>query len=128
MRIQEHWDKAMRLEATRERKLDKDEDYELVIWACIHGGAHLANITLHSLCVTEERFDLIHSNIPEHDLKGPAPMAELLADLKSIEDLGPRYVRGIEPIDAAVVKACLAAYQKVRKHAEASRARAGGAR
>jgi hypothetical protein len=128
MRIQEHWDKAMRLEATREKKLVSKADYELLIWACIHGGAHLANVALHGMGVTEESFDLIHSNIPKHDLKGPAPMAELLATLKTIEDLGPRYVRGIEPIDAAAVKACLAAYQKVREHAAAVRARAGGAR
>lgn len=117
----------MRLEATRLGKLDTAEDYEIVIWSCIHGGAHLANVALHRMGVTDESFDLIHSNIPEHDLKGPAPLAELLATLKSIEDLGPRFVRGIEPIDRAAVQACLAAYAKVKGYAEAALGRQGEA-
>ena len=127
MRIEDHWNKAMRLEATRRGKLDTDEDYEIVIWSCIHGGAHLANVVLHKLGVTEEGFDLIHSNIPEHNLKGPAPMAELLVTLKSIEDMGPRFVRGIEPIDKTAVQGCLSAYAKVRAYAEAALGRKGGA-
>jgi hypothetical protein len=126
MRIEDHWNKALRLEATRKRKLDRQEDYEIVIWSCIHGGAHLANIALHKLGVTDESFDLIHSNIPEHDLKGPAPVAEMLATLKSIEDLGPRFVRGIEPFDIKAVDACLAAYDKVKGYAEAALKRTGG--
>ena len=125
MRIEDHWNKALRLEATRKGKLDRDADYEVVIWSCIHGGAHLANIALHKLGVTDETFDLIHSNIPEHDLKGPAPVAEMLATLKSIEDLGPRFVRGIEPFDAKAVQACLAAYDKVKGYAEAALKRDG---
>src|SRR5207302_10682550 len=112
--IEDHWHEAMRLEATRTQKLDAPDDYELVIWSCIHGGAHLANIALHKLGVTDESFDLIHSNIPEHNLKGPAPVAELLATLKSIEDLGPRFVRGIEPFDEKAMKQCVAAYDKVK--------------
>lgn len=127
MRIEDHWKKAMRLEATRDGKLDSDEDYEIVIWSCIHGGAHLANVALHKMGVTDESFDLIHSNIPEHNLKGPAPMAELLATLKSIEDLGPRFVRGIESIDRTAVQKCLAAYAKVKGYAEVALARKEGA-
>jgi len=127
VRIEDHWDKAMRLEATRTSKLDTDDDYEIVIWSCIHGGAHLANVCLHKMGITEESFDLIHSNIPEHNLSGPAPIAELLATLKSIEDLGPRFVRGIEPIDRAAVQGCLAAYGKVRAYAEVALGRKGGA-
>lgn len=125
MRIEDHWNKAMRLEATRKRKLDTTDDYEIVIWSCIHGGAHLANIALHSLGVTDEGFDLIHSNIPEHNLRGPAGVAEMLAILKSIEDLGPRFVRGIEPLDVKAVQACLSAYDKVKGFAEAARNKTG---
>lgn len=127
MRIEDHWNKAMRLEATRKRKLDTTDDYEIVIWSCIHGGAHLANIALHSLGVTDEGFDLIHSNIPEHNLRGPAGVAEMLAILKSIEDLGPRFVRGIEPLDVKAVQACLSAYDKVKGFAEAARNETGEA-
>src|SRR5207237_7950528 len=107
MRIEDHWHKAMRLEATRTQKLDAPDDYELVIWSCVHGGAHLANVALHKLGVTDESFDLIHSNIPEHDLKGPAPVEELHSTLKSIEALVPRVVRGIEPVDAKADKHCV---------------------
>lgn len=118
MRIEDHWNKAMRLEATRTQKLDQNEDYEILIWSCIHGGAHLANIALHRMGVTDESFDLIHSNIPEHNLQGSDAVAEMLATLKSIEDLGPRFVRGIEPMDMKVVEVCLAAYAQVKTFAE----------
>ena len=127
MRIEDHWNKAMRLEATRKQKLDRTEDYEIVIWSCIHGGAHLANVALHKLGVTEECFDLIHSNIPEHNLQAPAAAGEMLATLRSIEDLGPRFVRGIEPLDMKAVEACLAAYDKVKNFAEATLNRKGEA-
>jgi hypothetical protein len=118
MRIQDHWAKAMRLEATRTAKLDKHDDYELVIWTCIHGGAHLANVALHKLGITEDSFDLIHSNIPELNRTLPAEAAGMLATLKSIEDLGPRFVRGSERIKPQDVDSCLSAYSKVKAFAE----------
>ena len=118
MRIEDHWAKAKRLERTRSAKLDTRNDYEIVIWSCIHGGAHLANIALHQLGVTEESFDLIHSDIPEMNRALPPEAAAMLATLKSIETLGPRFVRGIEPPDPAAVAACLAAYDKVKAFAE----------
>lgn len=118
MRIGDHWLKAKRLEATRTTKLNKHDDYELVIWSCIHGGAHLANVALHKLGVTEETFDLIHSNIPELNRTVPPDVADMLATLKSIEDLGPRFVRGIEPIAPEEVESCLTAYSKVKAFSE----------
>lgn len=117
MRIEDHWAKARRLEATRNKKLNTRDDYEIVIWSCIHGGAHLVNVALHRLGVTEESFDLIHSDIPELNRPVPPDAAAMLATLKSIETLGPRFVRGIEPPDPAAVKACLAAYDKVKAFA-----------
>jgi hypothetical protein len=117
MRIEEHWSKAERLEHTRSGKLDITEDYEIVIWSCIHGGAHLANVVLHKLGVTEEDFDLIHSDIPELNRIVPPEAAAMLATLKSIETLGPRFVRGIEPPDRVTVDSCLAAYSKVKTFA-----------
>lgn len=118
MRIEDHWSKAGRLEATRTTKLSQHDDYEMVIWSCIHGGAHLANVALHKLGVTEETFDLIHSNIPELNRTVPQDVAGMLAILKSIEDLGPRFVRGIEPIDPEEVESCLNAYSRVKAFAE----------
>jgi len=126
MRIEDHWAKARRLERTRSGKLDTRDDYEIVIWSCIHGGAHLANVALHQLGVTEESFDLIHSDIPELNRAVPPDAAEMLATLKSIEMLGPRFVRGIEPVDPAAMKSCLAAYDKVRAFAEKLIGKNGG--
>ena len=129
MRIEDHWAKARRLEATRNWKLDTRADHEIVIWSCIHGGAHLANVILHRLGVTEDSFDLIHSDIPDLNRAVPPEAAAMLATLKSIETLGPRFVRGIEPPDPATIKACLAAYGKVRAFAEKLlRQRKGGRR
>lgn len=118
MRIAEHWSKAQRLEASRTTKLSKLDDYEIVIWSCIHGGAHLANVVLHKLGITEEAFDLIHSNIPELARPVPPEVADMLSTLKSIEDLGPRFVRGIEPLDPQAVERCLTAYREVKSFAE----------
>lgn len=118
MRAEEHWAKARRLEATRTAKLNDKDDYEITIWSCIQGGAQLANVVLHKAGVTEETFDLIHSDMPELNREVPPAVAEMLAILKSIEDFGPRFVRGIEPIDPHAVRNCLAAYGKVRAYAE----------
>jgi hypothetical protein len=126
MRIEDHWAKALRLEATRSGKLDTRDDYEIVVWSCIHGGAHLANVALHRLGVTEESFDLIHSDIPEMNRELPPEAAAMLATLKSVETLGPRFVRGIEPPDPAAVQACLAAYDKVKAFAERVMNQKGG--
>ena len=118
MRAEEHWAKANRLEETRTTKLSEKDDYEVVIWSCIHGGAHLANVALHKLGITNDTFDLIHSNIPELNRELPSDVAEMLVTLKSIEDCGPRFVRGIEPFDPQAVGNCLAAYGKVKAYAE----------
>ncbi|MBI3937611.1 MAG: hypothetical protein HY323_11590 [Betaproteobacteria bacterium] len=118
MRAEEHWAKARRLETTRTTKLNDKDDYEIIIWSCIQGGAQLANVVLHKAGITKETFDLIHANMPELNREVPPAVAEMLAILKSIEDLGPRFVRGIEPIDPQAVRNCLAAYGKVRAYAE----------
>lgn len=118
MRIEDHWAKAGRLESTRRGKLDTREDYELVIWSCIHGGAHLANAALHRLGVTDEAFDLVHSDTPTLNRAVPPDAAEMLATLKSIEDLGPQFIRGAELPDPAAVNSCLAAYDRVKAFAQ----------
>lgn len=130
MRIKDHWEKAARLEASRAKGLNGRDDYELIIWSCIQGGAQLASVILHARGITDENQDQIHSNIrrlfiednqdhdhpdsPELNQELPHHITEMLAVLKSIEDLGPRFVRGIEPIKPEVVKSCLDAYDKVK--------------
>ena len=114
MRAEQHWEKAARLEASRAKGLNDRDDYELIIWSCIQGGAQLANVILHGRGVTDENQDQIHSNIPELKQGLPRDIAEILVVLKSIEALGPRFVRGIEPIKPEVVRSCLDAYKKVK--------------
>lgn len=114
MRAEEHWAKAARLEASRAKGLNDRDDYELVIWSCIQGGAQLANVILHGRGITSDNQDQIHSDIPELKRELPRDITEILAVLKSTEDLGPRFVRGIEPIEPEVVRNCVDAYEKVK--------------
>lgn len=114
MRAQEHWDKAARLEASRARAMNAEEDYEMIIWSCIHGGAQLANVVLHRREITGESEDQIHTDVPELKRELPHDVADFLAVLKSIENLGPRFIRGIEPIDPGVVKSCLDSYEQLK--------------
>ena len=118
MRAEEHWAKAARLEASRAKDLGDRDDYELIIWSCIQGGAHLASVILHSRGLTGDNEDQIHSDIPELTRELPPDVSRILAVLKSIENLGPRFVRGMEPIDPEIVRSCLAAYQAVKALAQ----------
>ena len=119
MRAEEHWDKAARLEGSRKR-LDDRDDYEMIIWSCIHGGAQLANVFLHRRGVTAEGEDQIHTDVPVLRQELPRDVADFFAVLKSIEKLGPRFIRGFEPTDPAVVKGCLDAYEKLKALAKQS--------
>ena len=115
MRAQEHWDKAARLEASRAATgLDEREDYELIIWSCVQGGAQLANAILCARGITRADEDLIHSDLPDLKRELPPDIVEMLATLKSIEKLGPRFVRGCEPMEPGMVKTCVDAYDKVK--------------
>ena len=120
MRAEEHWEKAACLEASRAKGMNDRNDYELVIWSCIQGGAHLANVILHGRGITGDNQDQIHSDTPEMKQELPRDITEILAVLKSIENFGPRFVRGIEPIKPEVVRSCLDAYEKVKALAKKS--------
>jgi hypothetical protein len=110
MRPDEHWAKAQRLENTRLRTLDPDEDSELLIWSCIHGGAQLLNVILHRAGVTDERFDMMHTSVPDLGRHVPDAQKRVFEALARIEALGPRFVRGAEPWDSEVGRRCLADY------------------
>ena len=45
---------------------------------------------------------------------------EIFAVLKSIEELGPKYVRGVVPIRPEVLRGCVDAYEKVKAFAAKS--------
>ncbi len=110
MRPNEHWAKAERLENTRLRTLDPNEDCELVVWSCIHGGAQLLNVILHRAGLTGESFDMIHTSVPELGRDVPDAQKPVFEALARIESLGPRFVRGPEQWDAEVGRRCLADY------------------
>lgn len=114
MKAEDHWEKAARIEATREQALDRSEDYELIIWSCIHGGAHLVNAVLHKLGITPETRDYIHSDKLESDVKVPDEVTEMLKTLHLIETHGPRFVRGPETLNLNAVQTVLDAYAQLK--------------
>jgi hypothetical protein len=120
MRPEEHWEKALHLENTRLRKLHPDEDSELVIWSCIHGGAQLLNVILHRAGVTGEDFDMIHTSVPEVDWQVPDAQKSVFAALARIEALGPRFVRGAEAWNSEIRRQCLADYAMLKSAAAAA--------
>jgi hypothetical protein len=114
MKAEDHWAKAARIEASRTRKLDRAEDYELIIWSCIHGGAHLVNAVMHRLGLTPDNKDYIHSDKIEDGVKLPDSVVQMLDTLHSIELHGPRFVRGPEPLDPKAVETCLDLYGRLK--------------
>jgi hypothetical protein len=120
MRPEDHWDKAQRLENTRLGKFDPDDDCELLIWSCIHGGAQLLNVTLHRMGVTEENFDMIHTSVPELGRAVPDTLKPVFEALARIESLGPRFVRGAESWNSEIASRCLADYATVKTAAAAA--------
>jgi len=117
MRTEDHWAKAARLEASI-AKLNEKDDYELIVWSRLHGGAHLVNAALHKLGITEESRDYIHSDKLESDMEIPKEVTDMLSVLHSIELLGPRFVRGREPLDPQAMKFCLTQYGNLKTTVE----------
>jgi hypothetical protein len=114
MRAEDHWKKAQRLENSRRTKLDPNEDCELTVWSCIHGGAQLLNVILHRTGVTEDNFDMIHTWTPDLPVTVPEKLKPVFAALARIEALGPRFVRGAESWNYEVGRQCLADYEVVK--------------
>jgi hypothetical protein len=120
MRAEDHWNKAQRLENSRLTGLDPDEDCELTIWSCIHGGAQLLNVILHRGGVTDENFDMIHTWVPDLPRPVPDALQPVFAALARIESLGPRFVRGADSWSSEVGRQCLADYGVVKAAAKAA--------
>ena len=109
--------KARRLEDAR-NSLDLTDDYETILWSCLHGSAHLMNAVLHVQDLAADDQDQIHSNIPEYTGGSTPELDAVMASMKFIESLGPRYVRGIEPWQPADGERCLAEYSNIKKIAK----------
>jgi len=128
MKIEEHYDKAVRLEKTI-AKLDFTDDCETVILNCMFAGTHLVNCLLHFFEVHDTDTDIVHSDLtridrenyslvlPEWDKKKlPSEVVETLKLLRSIEDLRPLYIRGKE-VNSMAAKKSLAAYERIKDYA-----------
>lgn len=118
MKLNDHVTKARRIEATMVNKLDPDKDYELVLEAYMLAGTHLLNAILHKFSVTEEEFDLSHSDKPKLNMPIDATLRPLFDDMKYIEDLRPGYLRGARAWSVDDGKRCLRSYQQVKQFAE----------
>jgi hypothetical protein len=110
-----HWAKACRIENSRLAKLDPTEDYELLVWSCIHGGAHLLNAVLHHAGISPSENDYIRSDKLEPGLILPEPVERVAEALCSIEALGPRFVRGAERPGRGAIAACVDAYDRAKE-------------
>ena len=118
MRIQDHVEKARRIEATMTGKLDRDGDYELVLEGYMLAGTHLLNAILHKLAVTKEDFDLLHSDKPVLEAPVETRLQPFFAAMRYIEDLRPGYLRGLKPWRTEDGKGCAEMYEKVKRFAE----------
>jgi hypothetical protein len=114
----DHLRKASRIERSRMARLDASDDYELIIWSCIHGGAHLLNAALHAAGLTESEQDYIRSDKIDPGLALPVPVADVVKSLRSIEALGAKFVRGGEVPESATVRSCIDAYDAAKRVAE----------
>lgn len=117
MKIKEHIEKARRIDATMAGKLNRDQDYELVLEGYMLAGTHWLNAILHKYGVTAEGCDLLHSNKPVLEIPIPEPLRPLFEAMRYIEDLRPGYLRGLKPWSVQDGRKCADSYQRVKAFA-----------
>ena len=118
MRITDHVTKAHRVEETMLSKLDRDQDYEIFVEACMLAGTHLLNAILHKYAVTPQGADLLHSDKPELETAVPLELQPLFSAMKYVEDLRPGYLRGTKAWSADDGKKCMQSYHQVKRFAQ----------
>ena len=96
MRIHEHLDKANRIERSRTR-LDPDADYVLYVETFMLAMTHRLNALLHSLSMTPESLDLIHTYLPRLERAFSQDVERALGLVREIEAMRPGYLRGDAP-------------------------------
>lgn len=107
-----------------ERSIAKCEptDHELLIEAAMLAGSHRLNGLLHTLGVTPESGDVMHTYLLTINefrrLAVAAPQA--VAALAEIEDMRPAYVRGDHPGGREEAQRALALLDTIRTHAQAT--------
>ena len=137
MNIAAHLQKAIRMDAVRER-LDPLEDFELWFWMSMCGGTHAVNAALHHVGATDDgdyfctqsidvyleregadgwkhalRYgcDIIHVGMPKLEVPISAPLQQAFDAMLVLEDLRDPCIRGDTAITQQVVKAVDSAYQ-----------------
>jgi hypothetical protein len=106
MKLEDHLNKAARIERSTFGKLDRDIDYEIYVEGCMLAGTHLLNAVLHQIRITKEPDDLLHSDKPPLVVPVPDAVAEMMRCLKQIEDLRSGYLRGKAPWKTAHGELC----------------------
>ena len=117
MRIEDHVEKARRIEASMTGKMHRDQDYELMLEGYMLAGTHLLNAILHKLAVTDKDFDLLHSNKPVLEVPIEARLQPFFDAMRYIEDLRPGYLRGMKPWSVEDGNRCAEYYGKVKRYA-----------
>jgi hypothetical protein len=117
MRIEEHVNKADRIERSGSSKLSRDADYEMFVEWCMLAGTHLLNAVLHHSGITSEDADLLHSDKPWLGRPVPPEIAEMMRKLKEIEDLRDGYLRGKAPWQPAHGDLCIGNMASLRASA-----------
>ncbi len=113
----EHIQKAGRLEASL-RKLDLEEDYEMVIDTCMNAATHYMNAALHAEGVSHEMQDQGHTDRPPLKFLSISPGGELqkaMRPLKFIEEIRPRHVRGTERCERETIEKCVACFDEAKR-------------
>ena len=118
MKIADHLTKAERIERTMNRHFDADDQYEMCIENCMLAGTHYLNAVLHKNGLTDEAGDLLHSDKPPLGQAVSEDVAEMMAAMKYIEVLRPRYLRGTDEWQPDEGKRCRENYQKVKSSAK----------
>jgi hypothetical protein len=118
MLIREHLVRAAGFEKSV-AKLNPIHDSELYVIFLMRAATNRMNAALHALDVTDpiaagERIgDLNHSYKPPLRTEVSADVQRLLAELKSIEDLRPQYVRGPDLLTPELAAACKRAHAEI---------------
>jgi hypothetical protein len=124
MKIEDHLQKAERIDRSMQR-LDRDEDYEMLLEACMLAGTHLLNAALHRAGITAVGADLLHSDKPPLDASVPGDIGRIMKALKPIEDLRPGYLRNVKAWQPADGDRCLRNLEEIRRLTEEALGRIG---
>jgi len=120
MKIEEHVEKANRIERTV-RKLNPNDDQEVIVWGLMHICSHWLNAALHYKGVTEWSWDMNHTSfLDSHPdkkniyLKLDKELRISLKKLLSIENIRESYVRGCSDWQPCIMENAFESYKLIK--------------